>query len=73
MERRQYAAALRDDDRKHQRKWALAVVAFYVVVLGVLGSAMWLGAKPPGADFGEIAMAGRVVPPNVAALSLLSP
>jgi hypothetical protein len=68
MERRWYVTALRGDDVRCRRKWTLAVAAFYAMVLGVLGSAAWLGTKPAGADLGLTAMAGRVVP-TYAALS----
>jgi hypothetical protein len=66
MDRRRYATALRDDDRRSHRRWTVAVVVFYAVVLGVLGSAAWLGAKPSGRDLGQPAMAGRIVSPHVA-------
>jgi hypothetical protein len=66
MERRWYVTALRDDDLRCRRKWALVVAMFYATVLGALGSAAWLGTKSSGADLGQTAMAGRVVPPYVA-------
>ena len=64
MERRQCVSALGDDDRRCRRKWLSAVVVFYVVVLGLLGSAAWLGTGSPANDVGQTAMAGRIVSPH---------
>jgi hypothetical protein len=72
MNRRWYSTALRDDDLRCRRKWTLAVTAFYVTVVGVLGAAAWLGAISSDVDMGQTAMAGRIIPPHVAALSFPS-
>jgi hypothetical protein len=72
MERRRFVTTLRDDDLRCRRKWTLAFAAFYIAVLGLLGSAAWLSARPSGADMGQTAMAGRIFPPT-APLSLASP
>jgi hypothetical protein len=37
---------------------------FYAVVLGLLGSAAWLGTGSPADDVGQSAMAGRIVSPH---------
>jgi hypothetical protein len=66
MDRRRYVTALRNDDRRSHRRWTVAVVVFYTVVLGLLGSVAWLGAKPSSLDLGQPAMAGRIVSPHVA-------
>jgi hypothetical protein len=66
MDRRRFVTVLRDDDLRCQRKWALGVAVFYVIALGILGSVIWLSAKPPGGDFGQPTMAGRIVPPQPA-------
>ncbi|MBV8408261.1 MAG: hypothetical protein JOY64_11560 [Alphaproteobacteria bacterium] len=72
MDRRRFVTSLRDDDLRCQRKWALGVAVFYAIALGVLGSVVWLSAKPSGGDLGQPAMAGHIVAPQ-AAVSLASP
>jgi hypothetical protein len=62
MERRWHVTTLRDDDLRCRRTWTLAIVAFYAMVSAVLGSAAWVASKPPGADLGQTAMAGSIVP-----------
>jgi hypothetical protein len=72
MDRRWYLTALSDDDLRCRREWTLAVAVLYVTVLGVLGDTAWLRTNPSDTDMAQTAMAGRIIPPYVAALSLPS-